>query len=64
MFQIQVETDAKVPGLNPTRGYDIDRSELEIILGPAGVNFISPKRQRFKHQIKVIFCFKCVRVAF
>ena len=30
MFQIQVETDAQVPGLNPAWDYDIDGSELEI----------------------------------
>ena len=30
MFQIQVETDPKVPGSNPARDYDSDRSELEI----------------------------------
>ena len=30
MFQIQVETDAKVPGSNPALDFDIDPSELEI----------------------------------
>ena len=30
MFQIQVETDAQVPGSNPAWDYDIDGSELEI----------------------------------
>ena len=30
VFQIQVETDAQVPGSNPTLDWDIDCSELEI----------------------------------
>ena len=30
MFQIQIETDPSVPGLNPARDYDIDRSESEM----------------------------------
>ena len=29
MFQIKVETDAYVPGLNPCSEYDIDRPKLE-----------------------------------
>ena len=32
MFQIQVETDAQVPGLNPMLDYDTDCSALEIVV--------------------------------
>ena len=32
MFQIQLETDAYVPGLNPTPDYDIDHSKLLFIV--------------------------------
>ena len=48
MFQIQVETEAKVRGLNPAQGYNIDSSEIETKL--FGVEALSQTRLRSAHK--------------